>query len=74
MYSKNQFINGYLVLVGRCLYELKRDILNDRYFVMNQNNELIYLDLLDSVAVVKIGCDNSFTTSFFNKKIKQIGF
>lgn len=52
-YSENQYFNGQLVLLGHCNYELKFDALNYRYFIMNQNNELIYLDQLESVQVVK---------------------
>lgn len=67
-YVENHFNDGQLILIGQCAYELKLDTLNNRYFVINQNNELIYLDQIDSVAVVQINSNKTITTSFFYSK------
>lgn len=63
-YLENQYHEGELVLLGQCIYELKRDSLNDRYFVVNQNNKLIYLDQIESVPVVKFSSNKISTTLF----------
>lgn len=64
-YIENQYYNGELVLIAQCTYELNFDTLNNRYFVINQNNELIYLDEIKSVAIVQISTNIAVITSFF---------
>lgn len=64
-YLENQYIDEYLVLVKLCSYELKIDSLNNRYFIVNQNNELIYLDQIDATATVQNSLNKIVYTSFF---------
>ena len=64
-YTENQYYNGELVLIAQCTYELSFDTLNNRYFVINQNNELIYLDEIKSVAIVQISTNIAVINSFF---------
>lgn len=66
IYSENQYHDGQLVLLGQCSYELKFDTLKRCYFVMNQNNEIIYLDKIRSVSVVRISPNQMIVTSFFH--------
>lgn len=68
IYNENQYINNKLVLLKKCVFELKLDTLNNRYFVMNQNNELIYLDELNSKAIVRVGSEKAFIMSFYDNE------
>lgn len=45
-YLEHQYQHGELVLLAEIGYEVKMDIVNTRFFVINQNNQLIYLDEL----------------------------
>ncbi|WP_157455677.1 hypothetical protein [Carnobacterium maltaromaticum] len=73
-YSENQYENGNLLLVSGHTYELRLDTLNNRYFVINQNNELIYLDQIESVATVKSKSSKTVKTSFFYSEKENFFF
>lgn len=44
MYKNNQFYGEKLELVKNIFYEIKIDYVHSRFFVVNMNNEIIYLD------------------------------
>lgn len=72
VYSKNQYIENELVLVANIPYELKLDIAQKNFFVVNQNNEIIYLKKLKAIATVSNKEGDIFTTVFSNNE--YLGF
>ncbi len=53
MYLKNQKILGETVLLGGIYYEIKNDSINNNFFVVNQNNQIIYLSDLTGRFYIK---------------------
>ena len=53
MYKNNQFYGEKLELVKNIFYEIKIDYVHSRFFVVNMNNEIIYLDCFCEKAIVK---------------------
>ena len=45
-FSKNQYIESKLALLANCKYKVLTDYINDADFVVNQNQEIIYLNQL----------------------------
>lgn len=70
-YTENQYLKGQLVLIAHCTYNLNFDSVSSRYFVSNQYNELIYLDQIESFAVVQISPNKTIITSFFYSEKKN---
>jgi len=52
-YSENQYINGELVLLAGNPYKFSFDKVNNKCFVINQNNKIVYLDKVSFVNDVK---------------------
>lgn len=69
MYLTNQFKGKKLVLVKGIFYPLIKDIIHFRYFIVNMNNEIIYLDQFNEKAVVKLVSDRRIRLNFFRLKI-----
>lgn len=53
MYLKDQKISGETVLLGEIYYEIKNDSIHNRFFVVNQNNQIIYLSDLTGRFYIK---------------------
>ncbi|WP_413480677.1 hypothetical protein [Carnobacterium maltaromaticum] len=64
MYKNNQFYGKKLVLISKIFYEVKIDYVHSRYFVVNMNNEIIYLDYFSEEAIVKTSEDNIELVNF----------
>ena len=64
MYKNNQFYGEKLVLVKNIFYEIKIDYIHSRFFVVNMNNEIIYLDCFCEKAIVKTSEDNNELVNF----------
>lgn len=48
IYTSHQYINGELVLLGNTPYECFLDTIELRIFCINQNNQIVYLDIINS--------------------------
>lgn len=47
-YFEHQFIKDTLALLGNTPYECIEDKIHNRFFCVNQNNEIIYIDAFSS--------------------------
>lgn len=54
MYSTNQYSENKLALVKKIDYPILEDVVHLRYFVINMNNEIVYLDQFEEKAIVKM--------------------
>lgn len=70
MYQNNQYERAKLVLVKGFLYPLRIDTIHLRYFVINMNDEIIYLDQFNEKAVVRLASNNTIKVRFSAIKIK----
>lgn len=53
-YSEHQYLNGSLVILGSMPYEIFDDTISERIFSINQNNEIVYLDRIDSECLLSV--------------------
>lgn len=67
-YQHHQSSDGEIVLVKDIPYELKMDSLTNRYFVVNMNHNLIYLDQFKEEAIVKECVNNTYKGVDFSKE------
>lgn len=72
MYQTNQFEGNKLVLVKGIFYTVLKDTIHLRYFVVNMNNEIIYLDQFDEKALVKTVRDENLRINFFFLKVELL--
>ncbi|WP_413524712.1 hypothetical protein [Carnobacterium divergens] len=63
-YPTNQYCKGKLMIVKNICYSLIEDTLHNRYFVVNMNNQIVYLDQFKEEAVVELANHENMTVDF----------
>ncbi|CAD5901935.1 conserved hypothetical protein [Carnobacterium maltaromaticum] len=71
MYQTNQYSDGNLVLVKGISHLLIEDIIHSRYFVLNFNNQIIYLDQFKEEAIVEMDNQEKVNVDFSVYKIEN---
>lgn len=69
-YKTNQYSEGELALVKDINYSLVEDTVHGRYFVMNLNNQIIYLDRFIEDAIVELDNKNQVSVNFSELKLE----
>lgn len=69
-YRTNQYSEGELALVKDISHLLLEDTVHGRYFVVNLNNQIIYLDQFTEEAIVEIGGQKQIKIDFSKLKIE----
>lgn len=70
-YSDPQYVEGKLVLLSECPYEFKRDESTHRFFVVNLDNKIIYLDQFNTMARIFTDTDKNFLNFNFKKLLQN---
>lgn len=63
-YRTNQYSEGELVLVKDFSHLLVEDTVHGRYFVVNANNQIIYLDQFTEEALVEVDGQKKINIDF----------
>lgn len=69
-YETNQYSEGELAIVKDISYLLLEDTVHGRYFVVNFNNKIIYLDQFTEDAIVELVGQNQIKIDFSKLKIE----
>lgn len=71
MYRTNQYSKGKIMIVKDISHSLVEDTIHGRYFVMNLNNQIVYLDQFKEEAVVELENQENIKVDFSKVNIES---